>query len=563
MKVRPLIKIKAEVADPMGRPHSHKKFPVTRRDFLGRGLIAGASYIALPSVFGLLSMRKALGAFDCKNISTGLGLYGSVNPISFMAYDCGGGIGFSNIFIPKDSKSGNYMGTSTRLGFSTNSTGGGQTAGLAVDINDNNRIKPQPLPGIGNTPPPGGYSYDDNLIKGLRIRCGDSFYSTLVGSFHQVIANRNDATAEIPQAIVDEALKRTRGAILYCQGNDDSSENPLNPLPKIRDLSSGILMGESINRGKSKEMGASNLYATLTANSISDLQGSVQISDNLFKSESRMDLLKNAVTSLSTSEERAVANIPTGPDLVKKLGLRLKDMQLYGADCLASLFDPRDPADATRLFKPIDIAAQTGLQITGINNNNSFPYAVINAVANRFSCGSVVTRGGYDYHGNGSTAAQDKHREVAIFVKRWLAVHMITNTLKTSYPTSAEKAMLAIYTDGGIGWNTDMVTQNLFDPANDRGNMTMVILLFFDFSNPVAPSGTTRDLGGVTASETSDNTALVASTPTNPAASMVANYAKLSELAGNANAMAECRRILGEPPFRLTANQVDQLICFV
>lgn len=524
---KPLIRIQPDIDK--GNPEPHKS-PVTRRDFLGRGLMAGATYMSLPSIFGMLEMRKAYGAISCTNLNLAMGMYGEVLPASFMAYECAGGVGFTSMILPRDIM-GIPISNSTRLGFDTvsNST---QHTTITAGVADG--------------------TYDDNLIKGLRLRVQDRFYSTLRGLTNPTQNNSNDATPEIDQTVADEALACLSGSMAYAQMNDDSSENPLTAAPLIRGLTSGLFMGTVIGRERSKLPMNSALYSVLEARNINDLQGSVRMAEALYN-EKRMGMLGKAVRSLASSQAQNLGRRAFGSQLVEQLSLRSSEAEVYGAPCLATLFNPV-VTGTTNLFEG---------KITGVNNAGvQFDYATISAVAQRFSPCATVVRGGYDYHGNNiDNNVQPKHREIALFVKRWAVTHYLLAKENqasggTKYPTAAKKAMLVLYTDGGIGWQKADADER-FQPVSDRGAVSPYIMLFFDYDKATTAS---RHIGGVTTAETASAKHLVGTTPHMPAASAAANFARFVDAGGGTAAQSAIARILGDAPFRLSLAQIQELL---
>src|SRR5262245_64853432 len=79
---------------PLLRLEGHRR-PVTRRDFLGRGLISGAGIVLAPSLLSFLVPRKAAAQFAACSLSTGAG------KSPFLCLDLAGGANLagSNVLV--------------------------------------------------------------------------------------------------------------------------------------------------------------------------------------------------------------------------------------------------------------------------------------------------------------------------------------------------------------------------------------------------------------------------------------------------------------------------------
>ena len=89
--VRQLIKIKRDLRETCG-PAKHDSPPISRRDFVGRGLLAGTSTLMLPSIFDMLTIRKAYGATPCDSLTLPPGL----RNVSALVVDAVGGAAFGS-----------------------------------------------------------------------------------------------------------------------------------------------------------------------------------------------------------------------------------------------------------------------------------------------------------------------------------------------------------------------------------------------------------------------------------------------------------------------------------
>ena len=81
--------------------HCHKR-PVTRREFLGAGLVSGSAIVMAPTIVGsMLNSRKAHALVDPADVASVCGIGAGAGNIPFIAFDLGGGANTvgSNVMI--------------------------------------------------------------------------------------------------------------------------------------------------------------------------------------------------------------------------------------------------------------------------------------------------------------------------------------------------------------------------------------------------------------------------------------------------------------------------------
>ena len=162
---------------------NHKK-PVSRRDFLGQGLVAGAAAVIAPSLFGL-SSSKAFAAVD--DAACGI-LAGAGGKIPFICVDLSGGA--------------NIAGSNVLVGGP-----GGQLDFLDVDGYRKLGLPESMLPSLADqiaTMDEGGlglkFHADSALLKGIR------------------------------DIATQETLNNVNGAVICARSSNDTSDNPHNPM---------------------------------------------------------------------------------------------------------------------------------------------------------------------------------------------------------------------------------------------------------------------------------------------------------------------------------------------
>src|SRR5262245_15613619 len=185
------------------KPHSPKKplchadhpRPVTRRDFLARGLISGAGIVVAPTVFSLFANPRAAQAALAPDIQAlrqacGIAVQGA-GKIPFICFDLSGG--------------GNIAGSNVLVGKQ-----GGQLDFLATDGYSKLGLPGDMIPSILN---PQTQTRDFiNMGLGLAFHSDSAF---LRGILEKVTAG---------------TMANTTGAVIPARSDNDTSNNPHNPM---------------------------------------------------------------------------------------------------------------------------------------------------------------------------------------------------------------------------------------------------------------------------------------------------------------------------------------------
>lgn len=165
------------------QPYFHKdhRRPMTRRELIGQGFMAGASIIALPSLISILLEREALAKDGLLCASAGAA--GGPKFMPFLVFDLSGGgnIPGSNVMVGKRGGQEDFLTTYSTLG----------------------------LP--------------DSMNPGKVAGQTNSEYGLLFHTDSAILRGMNTATTATTRAAVD-------GAVFCTSSNDDTGSNPHNPM---------------------------------------------------------------------------------------------------------------------------------------------------------------------------------------------------------------------------------------------------------------------------------------------------------------------------------------------
>jgi hypothetical protein len=253
--------------------HASHPRPVTRREFLAQGFLTGAAWIAAPSLLGLFksSEARAQAVIEC-------GLGGPGNKIPFLVFDLAGGasIAGSNVLV----------GTQTQL--DPLSPDGYTKVGLP-----SGRTPVDPLfvdSSLGLA-----FHTESALLRGIKLRA------------------------------VQTTLDRTNGAVFCARSDNDTGNNPHNPVYGIHSAGAdGALLAlvgsESSDSGGNSAMPMSMFDPTVRPTKVaspSDARGLVDTGKlvSLLENSADAATVMAAVESISDSK---VAKLPES-DLVKAL----------------------------------------------------------------------------------------------------------------------------------------------------------------------------------------------------------------------------------------------------
>lgn len=340
--------------------------PLTRRDFLGQGLIAGMGFVTAPTLFGLFANPRSAAAalssdIDALKTSCGIKSLGA-GKIPFICFDLAGGanISGSNVLVGQQGGQLDFL-----------STAGYSKLGLPGDM----------------TPA----SIDPNT--------GSSFINTDFGlAFHP--------TSAMLQGISERALTRSaliNGAIIPARSDNDTANNPHNPMYGIaRAGADGSLLtligSRSSDSGGNSMAPAAMLDPSIRPTKVdrpSDVTGMVDTGQLIgVLTQDDAVAVMESIERISKMKLDKVSTKVTNDAIIKDM---VRCGYVKAADIADRFGDPTtlDPALDPDIVGPSGIFSQAEFNSDGEFRKTA---SVMKMVVNGFAGAGTITMGGYDYH---------------------------------------------------------------------------------------------------------------------------------------------------------------------
>lgn len=348
--------------------HAAHKKPVTRRDFISQGLMAGSASVVAPSMLGLFgSPQKAHAALssdieELKN-ACGIAVQGA-GKIPFICFDLAGGanISGSNVLV------GNRGGQLDFL-----SSAGYSKLGLPGDM----------IPSVVNA--------QTGLSDFINNDYGLSFHSD-----SQFLAGIQEKTDAVTAA-------NTAGAVIPARSDNDTGNNPHNPMYGINKIGADGSLLTLIGSRNSDSGGNSMSPASMIDLAVrptkvdrpSDVTGLVDIGDlvGLLSQEDAVSVME----SVYRISDRKMDNVQTNVSSDAAIKELVRCGYVKSAD-LADRFG--DPSTLNPELDP-DIVGPNGIFTQEeFDNDGEFrkTASIMKLVVNGFAGAGTVTMGGFDYH---------------------------------------------------------------------------------------------------------------------------------------------------------------------
>jgi len=480
------------------RLENHKR-PITRRDFLGRGLIAGGAAVIAPGLLGLLGTKAyaAVTEADC-GIVAGAGGNGK---IPFIAVDLSGGanIAGSNVLVGGPAGQLDFLSNAgySKLGLPANliPSAAGQTTTLDAG-------------GMGLL-----WHADSAMLKGIR-----------------------DIASQA-------TLNNVNGAIICARSANDTSDNPHNPMYGIYkagldgDLVSLIGTSNSDSGGNSVAP-ASMIDLSVRPTKIAsgdDARGLVDTGKlaQLFPDSNNAKSVLQAIERISAKK---LTKIQATAALDK-----LVECGYLGSTVAAS-------GDATRTDIDADPVLASVFTNAGFNISN-FPKtaAVSKLVVNGVAGAGTVQFGGYDYHNSTRTTGDDRDRRAGREIGAALEYAALMG----------KPLMVYVFSDGSVAsdGNTDSTGKGIWKGDNSSTSASIMLVYSPNGLPPIANNnqqiGYFRSTGDIETAAT-----VVSNNVDQLAESIVLNYMALHNDQGRFSA------VLPNQGLGTTAADLDKLIAF-
>jgi hypothetical protein len=395
--------------------------PVTRRDFIRQGLIKGAAFVTAPSLFGLSAnsrhafadlspdIEKLKAADECDLSTLGAG------KIPFICFDLAGGanIAGSNVLV----------GTASQLDYLT--TAGYSRLGLPGNM----------LP--AHIDPDNGSEYTD-LDLGL--------------AFH----SKSAMLSGIKEKFSANYWGQTNGAVIPARSENDTGNNPHNPMYAISRCGAGGQLLDLIGSRNSDSGGNSAAPADLIDFSVrptkidrpSDVSGLVD-TGKLVSLLNKSDAVA-VMESIYRISDKKVAREDTltsaNEDIVRCAYVKSADLvDQYGTpETLDVTLDTEIVSDAGGIFTQAEFNGDSEFRKTA---------SVMKLVVNGYAGAGTITMGGYDYHTGDRAVGEIRDRRAGRCIGACLEYAA----------RKGQPLMLYVFSDGSVSSNGTL------DDSDDGG----------------------------------------------------------------------------------------------
>lgn len=413
--------------------HENHKRPVTRREFLAQGFIGGMGLAVGTSLLGVFgNSQEALAAAAECGITAGPA---AVGKIPFICFDLAGGanIAGSNVLVGKQGGQEDFLDDA---GYSKLGLGAAMT------------------PKVGNI---------------------DRQLGLLFAADSAMLAGILQKTAVDTRAKVD-------GAVMCTRSNDDTQNNPHNPMYGIAKAGAkgqlATLIGsQNTTSGGNSIAPASMIDAALLPTKVA----SVNDAKGLVDTGKLAQLLggQGAVNVMQVVERLSFVKggkIPEA-DVVKNLlgcaySGTTKQVEQFGNP---EILDPRSDLDVTAVFNAQELADGDFIKTA----------AIMKLVINGYAAAGTIQMGGFDYHTGNRTAGEAKD------LKAGRAIGAVLEYAKRRQ----RPVMIYVFTDGSVSSNGEV------DDANGKlvwtSDNSTTAAAFFLVYNPVARPTLNNAVGAV------------------------------------------------------------------
>jgi len=385
-----LIRKKAPRALGLNEPirHGSHKRPVSRRDFISQGFLTGPAVLAAPSaLLGLLmrpgSAQALSGDLDAMRALNQCNITGGAGKVPFICFDLAGGANLtgSEVLI------GNQGG---QMDFLT--TAGYSKLGLPGDM----------VPNAPNAASP-----TNNFINAA---FGLAFHSD-----GAILRGMLERTAPATQA-------RTNGAAIAARSENDTSNNPHNPMYGIfKAGAKGELL--TLIGSRSSDSGGNSIAPMsmivpearpTKVDRSSDVTGLVDTGElgTLFGTGPQASQDAIAVLEAMTRVSHSKSNLPSFTDALSAQQARRDALQMqYKCGYVKSAYLAETFSTPAALNPDLDtdIVGAGGIFTQAeYNADDEFrkTAAIMKMVVNGYAGAGTVTMGGYDYHGQGRNTGE-------------------------------------------------------------------------------------------------------------------------------------------------------------
>ncbi|WP_196137431.1 general secretion pathway protein GspF [Aliikangiella sp. G2MR2-5] len=368
--------------------HNNHKRPVTRRDFIGQGFLAGTGTILGPSLLSILTgtgNAHAALSTELENMKVACGLdVAGADKIPFICFDLAGGanVAGSNVLVG---------GRGGQLDFI--SSAGYARQGLPGDM----------VPSVVN--PQTGLSDFINTDYGLAFHSDSAFLRGI----------QDKSTAE--------TAANTNGAVIPARSDNDTGNNPHNPMYGLNHYAtsnSGLVYGELLpligsqnsDSGGNSMSPASMIDLTYRPTKVdrpSDVTGLVDVGDlvGLLSQQDAVHVMESMakISNHKLNQMGYGPLYPADPAQAHTIGKPVSCGYVKSADLADRFGDPTslDPSIDPDIVGPSGIFTQEEFDSDSEFRKTA---SVMKMVLNGYAGAGTITMGGYDYHGQGRSTGE-------------------------------------------------------------------------------------------------------------------------------------------------------------
>jgi len=486
-----------DFAEPL-KLENHKR-PITRRDFLGRGLIAGAAAVITPSLFGLMGSKvmAAVTEAECGII----GGAGAGNKIPFICLDLSGGasIAGSNVLV-------------------------GGAAGQ-TDFLDNDGYKKLGLPSSMVPSLAGQTATLDEGGMGLLFHADSAL----------LLGIRDIAT--------QATLNNVNGSVMCARSSNDTSDNPHNPMYGIYKAGAdgdvvSLIGSSSSDSGGRSVAPASMIDLSVRPTKISsgnDARGLID-TGKLAELLPEGDDAVNVMRTIQRISEKKLNKLKTADEIKQVMECR------YLESTIAASGDPnRTNIDADTVLQ--SVFTNRGLSINDFQKTAAVSKLVINGVAGA----GTIQFGGYDYHNSTRTTGEERDRRAGQQIGAALEYARLIN----------KKLMIYVFSDGSVASDGTIDETGKGIWKGDSSSTSASLMLVYDPNGMPQIANNNSQIGYFKPSGDIETAATVISNNVDQLAeAVVLNYMALHDDVGRFS------QVLPQHGLGTVAADLDKLIAF-
>ncbi len=350
--------------------------PVTRRQFIAQGLMAGSATVVAPTVFGLFANPRAAEAALSADLQLlkqrcGIAVQGA-GRIPFICIDLAGGA--------------NMVGSNVLAGGR-----GGQLDLISVAGYARQGLPGDMVPGAPNPTSPTNSWINDQL--GLRFHSDSAFLRGIL------------------DRVSPMAIAGTNGAVIPARSENDTGNNPHNPMYGIYKAGADgellTLIGSRASESGGNSMApAAMVDPTVTPTKVdrtSDVTGLVDTGKlvGLLDQDDAVAVME----SIQRLSDRKLGRVNTGITRDEVIKEMVRCNYVKSADLADRYGDPSalnpeldpDIVGSAGIFSRAEFDADAEFRKTA---------AVMKLVVNGYAGAGTITMGGYDYHGQGRATGE-------------------------------------------------------------------------------------------------------------------------------------------------------------